>query len=164
FQLSESEPGMGSWTNESMAWRTFTDQRDHATYFSSIAPYFTWSNAPLGRGEGAAKVRAVLATPEYFGLLGVQPALGRFYRDEEDRPVAGSPVAGLCLRYWCRSRASSARPCPTRESGWRSGSPASRWWCSSSSAPTWRTSSWPARRAAGGRSPCDWPWAWGAVG
>src|ERR1043166_8942775 len=71
FQLSESEPGMGSWTNESVAWLTFTDQRDHAAYSSLIAPYFTWSDAPLGRGEGAAKVRAVLATPEYFKLLGV---------------------------------------------------------------------------------------------
>src|ERR1043166_503733 len=103
FQLSESEPGMGSWTNESVAWLTFTDQRDHAAYSSLIAPYFTWSDAPLGRGEGAAKVRAVLATPEYFKLLGVQPALGRFYRDEEDRPGGGSPVAVLSWRYWQRA-------------------------------------------------------------
>jgi predicted permease len=103
FQLSESEPGMGSWTNESVAWRTFTDQRDHAGYYSSIAAYFTHSGMPLGRGEGAAKVRAVLATPEYFRLLGVQPALGRLYRDEEDRPGAGSPVAVLSWRYWQRS-------------------------------------------------------------
>src|ERR1043166_6537098 len=28
FQLSESEPGMGSWTNESVAWPTFTHQPD----------------------------------------------------------------------------------------------------------------------------------------
>ena len=103
FQLSESEPGMGSWTNESVAWPTFTDQRDHATYFASIAPYFTWSDAPLGRGEGAARVRAVLGTPEYFRLLGVGPAVGRLYRDEEDRPGAGQPVAVLSWRYWQRS-------------------------------------------------------------
>src|ERR1051325_8638564 len=75
FQLSESEPGMGSWTNESVAWRTFTDQRDHAGYYSSIAAYFTHSGMPLGR----------------------------LYRDEEDRPGAGSPVAVLSWRYWQRS-------------------------------------------------------------
>ena len=103
FQLSESEPGMGSWVNESVAWRTFTDQRDHATYFSAIAAYYTHPDMPLGRGEGASKVRAVLATPGYFPLLGVRPWLGRFYREEEDRRDAAAPVAVLSWRYWQRA-------------------------------------------------------------
>jgi putative ABC transport system permease protein len=102
LQLSESEPGMGGWTNESMAWPTFTDQRDQATYFSRIAAYFTQSDMPLGRGPEATKVRAVLATASYYELLGVSPALGRFYDETEDRLGAATPVAVLSWQYWQR--------------------------------------------------------------
>lgn len=103
LQLSESEPGMGGWTNESMAWLTFTDQRDHATYYSDIAAYFTHQELSLGRGPDASKVRAVLATPSYYRLLGVHPAFGRFYDDAEDRPDAALPLAVLSWHYWQRS-------------------------------------------------------------
>jgi putative ABC transport system permease protein len=103
FQLSESEPGMGSWTNESMAWPTYTDQRDHATYFSGIAAYFTQAELPLGRGPEASKIRAVLATPSYYRLLGVSPAFGRFYSDAEDRPGASLPLVVLSWQYWQRA-------------------------------------------------------------
>lgn len=102
FQLSESEPGMGSWTNESMAWRTYIDQRDHGSYFSEIAAYFTHADMPLGRGAEATKIRGVLATASYFRLLGVAPALGRFYTDQEDRPDAALPLAVLSWQYWQR--------------------------------------------------------------
>ena len=103
FQLTESERSLGqSWTNESMAWRTFTDQRDHASYFSDIGAYFTHSEMPLGRGAEARTVAATLATPSYFRLLGVHPLLGRLYGDAEDRPGAATPVAVLSWRYWQR--------------------------------------------------------------
>ena len=103
LQISESEPGMGSWTNESMAWLTYTDQRDHATYYTEIAAYFTQQEMPLGRGPEAGKVRVVLATPSYYRLLGVGPALGRFYDDSEDRPDAALPLAVLSWQYWQRT-------------------------------------------------------------
>ena len=100
FQLTESDAGNGrSWTNESLAWRTFTDQRDRAGYFSEIAAFFTHSEMPLGRGERAAKARVVLATPSYFRLLGVAPAVGRFFGEEEDRAGAASAVAVVSWRY-----------------------------------------------------------------
>ena len=103
FQLTESERSLGqSWTNESMAWRTYTDQRDHAGYFSDIGAYFTHSDMPLGRGAEARTVAATLATPSYFRLLGVHPLLGRLYGDAEDRPGAATPVAVLSWRYWQR--------------------------------------------------------------
>ncbi len=100
LQLSESEPGMGSWTNESMAWLTYTDQRDHAAYFSGIAAYTIQPGMPLGRGTQAAKARVVVATASYLRLLGVRPALGRFYGEGEDQPGAGVPVAVLSWRFW----------------------------------------------------------------
>ena len=100
FQLTESDADLKeSWTNESMAWRTYLDQRDHAGYFASVAAYFTQAEMPVGRGEGASKARVTLATPSYFGLLGVQPARGRFYGDGEDRPEAAEAVAVVAWHY-----------------------------------------------------------------
>ncbi len=100
LQLSESEPGMGSWTNESMAWLTYTDQRDHASYFSAMAAYATQPAMPMGRGIRAGKARVVLATASYFRLLGARPLLGRFYAEGEDQPGAGLPLAVLSWRFW----------------------------------------------------------------
>ncbi|HEU5218853.1 MAG TPA: ABC transporter permease [Gemmatimonadales bacterium] len=100
FQLTESDGSFNqTWTNESMAWLTFTDQRDHAGYFSDIAAFFTHREMPLGRGAEAGKVPVTLATPSFFRLLGVHPLLGRFYTDEEDRPGEAQAVAVVSLAY-----------------------------------------------------------------
>ena len=100
FQLTESDGALGrSWINESMAWRTYLDQRDHATYFSEIGAYFTHRDMPLGRGDAASKARVVLATPSYFRLLGVGPAAGRLYTDQEDRAGAAEALAVMSWRY-----------------------------------------------------------------
>lgn len=98
FQLTESYEGR-SWSNESMAWRTYLDQRDHAGYFSHIAASFTHRDMPLGRGEQAGKARVVLATPGYFPLLGVIPARGRFFGEDEDRIGGAAAVAVVSWRY-----------------------------------------------------------------
>ncbi|HEX7024094.1 MAG TPA: ABC transporter permease, partial [Gemmatimonadales bacterium] len=100
FQLTESEASLGqSWTNESLAWRTYTDQRDNAKYFSRLAAYFVHGGMPLGRGALAGTARVVLATPSYFELLGVRPEVGRFYGEDEDRPGASQALAVLSRRY-----------------------------------------------------------------
>ncbi|HEV8198255.1 MAG TPA: ABC transporter permease, partial [Gemmatimonadales bacterium] len=104
FQLTEHDASFNqTWTNESMAWLTFTDQRDHASYFSEIAAYFTQPDMSLGRGAEAVKVPVTLATPSFFRLLGVRPVLGRFYTEEEDRPEQAQPVAVVSFAYATRA-------------------------------------------------------------
>src|SRR5206468_3819832 len=56
-------------------------------------------NASLGRGVDARRVAVVLATASYFPLLGVRPALGRFYLADEDR-LGGPAVAVLGYEFW----------------------------------------------------------------
>lgn len=109
FQLTESDGALGrSWINESMAWRTYLDQKNHATYYSEIAAYFTHRDMPLGRGDAATKARVVLATPSYFRLLGVGPARGRLYTDQEDRAGATEAVAVVSWRYARRTYGAAA--------------------------------------------------------
>src|SRR5256886_15245 len=74
---------------------------------STLFPYttlfrsaFTYSqNASLGRGVDARRVHLVLASASYFPLLGVRPALGRFYSADEDR-LGGPSVVVLGYRFW----------------------------------------------------------------
>ncbi|HVS66313.1 MAG TPA: ADOP family duplicated permease [Thermoanaerobaculia bacterium] len=59
----------------------------------------TRTDVRLGRGPAASTVRAALVSHEYFPLLGVEPALGRFYGPAEDR-VGGELVAVLGHAFW----------------------------------------------------------------
>ena len=54
----------------------------------------------LGSGERAERIEARLVTAGYFPLLGVSPALGRFFNETESE--AGARVAVLNHAYWQR--------------------------------------------------------------
>jgi predicted permease len=65
---------------------------------------YRWpSEARLGRGETASTASISAATSNYFGLLGVRPALGRFFTAEEDRLGNGANVAVVSHAFWQRS-------------------------------------------------------------
>ena len=83
-----------------MAWRTYTDQRDHAGYFSEIAAYFTQREMPLGRGEGAARSGGAGHAALFPAARGAA-GLGRFYGDGEDQPgnARNRRGAELALRH-----------------------------------------------------------------
>jgi putative ABC transport system permease protein len=55
----------------------------------------------VGTGEDAEEVRAVMVTASYWPLLGVRPALGRFFTEDEDRTGA-TPVVVLSHARWQR--------------------------------------------------------------
>ncbi|HEX7121800.1 MAG TPA: ADOP family duplicated permease [Gemmatimonadaceae bacterium] len=56
----------------------------------------------LGRGARAERVNAVYTSADYFRLLGVHPALGRFFSTDEDRLGAGLKVAVVSHDFWQR--------------------------------------------------------------
>jgi predicted permease len=65
-----------------------------------VAAYYT-TQTTLGRGPEAQQVTASLVTSSFFSLLGVRPAIGRFFSADEDRQ-AGAPVAVLGYGLWRR--------------------------------------------------------------
>jgi len=96
-----------------IVWET-TPQRLRFT--GSVANYLDWragarSFAELGAwehrndnrtdGAQAEQVRGAVASASFFRALGVQPALGRFYRDDEDTPGNRLFVV-LGHEYWRR--------------------------------------------------------------
>jgi putative ABC transport system permease protein len=61
------------------------------------------SQTPLlfGRGDDAGRVQARLVTASYFGVLGVSPAVGRFFTaDESERD--GARLVVLSHQFWTR--------------------------------------------------------------
>ncbi len=69
--------------------------------FAGVAAYSQGMDRIVGRGESARTVKTLLVTGSYWRVLGVRPALGRFFTEEEDRP-GGLPVAVLGYSLWQR--------------------------------------------------------------
>src|SRR5205807_1542631 len=56
----------------------------------------------MGRAREAQMISAMAVTHNFFHLLGVSPALGRTFLEDEDRPPQGPLVAILGNGFWHR--------------------------------------------------------------
>ncbi|HLG56100.1 MAG TPA: ABC transporter permease [Vicinamibacterales bacterium] len=70
--------------------------------FSDMAAYRITPMA-LQNGQGSERVWGYLATGNYFELLGIQPALGRFFTRDEDRLPGAAPFAVISYDRWQRT-------------------------------------------------------------
>jgi predicted permease len=100
LQVNRLSPFTGD--PEVMAYQTFEDYQDFlgAGSFESVAA-FGDQEVILGRGEAAARVNAIFSTSSFFPLLGVNPAMGRFFDESDDEPGA-SGVVVLSHGLWQR--------------------------------------------------------------
>jgi putative ABC transport system permease protein len=89
-QLGERDP-----------WDTFTypDYVEIAGTEGMEVAALTDRELTVGRGPDATRHRAYLTTGNYFGMLGVTPAFGRFYGPADDQPGA-APVAVISYAHW----------------------------------------------------------------
>jgi putative ABC transport system permease protein len=77
----------------------FSDWRTRNTVFQQMAAYATYLSMNLtGQGE-PARLQGARVSANLFPLLGIAPALGRNFLDEEDRP-GGNRVAVLAHTLW----------------------------------------------------------------
>ncbi len=73
----------------------YMDWRDQQSSFEELAAYYT-GTINLTATEGPRRYDGAFMTASAFRVVGVQPFLGRAFRDEDDRP--GAPVV-LILGY-----------------------------------------------------------------
>jgi len=72
-----------------LSYATYTELRDGVVGLSGAAGY-THRQLASGRGADARLLQIQYATSDLFPLLGVEPALGRFFGADEDRPPYGA--------------------------------------------------------------------------
>lgn len=84
-------------------WADYEVLRDGIPALSdlSIAHPTSLAAAPQGGGE-ARKVPGLIVSGNYFHVLGVKPALGRFFAAEEDSAPWSHPAVVVSHRYWQR--------------------------------------------------------------
>src|SRR5690606_7664978 len=85
----------------SASYPQFDAARAGTRLFSGVAAYAPL-NVSEGAGAGAERLDAIVASEEYFAVLGVRPFVGRFFSEEDGRGTAGAPVAVISHGYWER--------------------------------------------------------------
>ena len=82
-----------------LSYPDYKDIRDRNTVFSGLA-MFRFARIGMGQAEGAQPVWGYEASGNYFDVLGVKPALGRFFHAEDDIDPGGKQYAVLSYRCW----------------------------------------------------------------
>src|SRR6185436_14065875 len=59
----------------------------------------------LGRSADAREIASAEIIGDYFGVLALQPSLGRFFTDQEARAESFEPVAVISYHLWVREYA-----------------------------------------------------------
>lgn len=83
---------------------SYPDYRELRDRNTSLAGLVGYRTVPMGLDTetGPRRVWGYLVTGDYFDVLGVHPAAGRFFHAEEDRVVGASPLAVLSYAAWQR--------------------------------------------------------------
>ncbi len=77
----------------------YRDLRDRNATFEALAGYRI-TMMEVEAADGATHAWGYLATGNYFDMLGVTPAIGRFFHQADDAVPGRSPYAVLSYDYW----------------------------------------------------------------
>ncbi len=94
-------PGRDYTVNAVTSYPMVTALRDGVPSLQEVGAFYC-RPFTVGQASDAEEPDACLVTGNYFRLLGVRPALGRFFTPDEDHAPLGSPVAVLGYGYWQR--------------------------------------------------------------
>lgn len=78
----------------------YQDYREGSTIFSALAAHYPTAPLTLTNGNEIAEINGSVVTANYFSLLGIEPALGRFFLPEEDAAPGAGPVVVLSHELW----------------------------------------------------------------
>ena len=86
-------------TSEQLGYARYLHLRDHARTVTGIGAWGRTAMTISTGGTGTA-VLGNLVTADYFDLLGIQPAHGRFFAADENRTPATHPVLVVSHAFW----------------------------------------------------------------
>ncbi len=79
----------------------FAELREANPVFNDVAA-LTFSLVGVGRGDAMRRSFVFFVSDNFFGLLGVRPAAGRFFTTAESQPDANAPVVVTSHAFWQR--------------------------------------------------------------
>jgi predicted permease len=85
----------------SFSYPMYTELRDKNDVFSGLLARFPVSLSVSGEGQ-TERADGELVSGNYFDVLGVVPALGRLFTQEDDQISGANPVIVLSHGYWAR--------------------------------------------------------------
>jgi len=86
--------------------------REHVSGFEDVSTFTPSSQHtyyPVGRGATATRAAGVMVSANYFSMLGVRPAIGRFFTPEEEPESGGEKLAVLGYAYWQKAYGGSSQ-------------------------------------------------------
>ena len=86
---------------KSFAYPFYKELRDKDSVFSGVLARFAVSLSVAGEGQ-TERANGELVSGNYFDVLGVRPALGRVFTEDDDRVPGGHPLIVLSHGYWTR--------------------------------------------------------------
>ncbi|HKJ92715.1 MAG TPA: ADOP family duplicated permease, partial [Longimicrobiales bacterium] len=85
--------------SRAMSYPVYVEARDNARSLSGLALYGDVSLS-VGVGPDAREEDGLVVSGNYFSVLKVRPALGRFFTPDEDAGPGSPPVAVVSWSYW----------------------------------------------------------------
>jgi predicted permease len=95
-ELGRTNRGSGF---DSFSYVDFTDLRENVAELSELA---AWRMLPVSHGgdEGGERLVAMVVSPGYFPALGITPAAGRFFGEDDDVPGASPATVVISHAFW----------------------------------------------------------------
>jgi putative ABC transport system permease protein len=83
-----------------LSYPDYTYYREHAHRFSDLAAHYPTSPMHAATSEWSFEGSGAVVSANYFNVLRLRPALGRFFVEEEDRVPGRNPVAVISHDVW----------------------------------------------------------------
>jgi predicted permease len=91
----------------SFSYPDYVDYSEQNEVFDGLAAY-TINTYSLNTGGQSERIFGIVTSENFFTVMGIRPAFGRFFTAEENRSESGEPVAVLSHGYWQRRFGSDA--------------------------------------------------------
>jgi putative ABC transport system permease protein len=84
----------------SLSYPDYLYYREHANRFADLAAHYPTSPMQVATRESTFNLTGSVVTANYFKVLRLRPATGRFFEADEDRVPGRNPVAVISHDFW----------------------------------------------------------------